>query len=52
MPKFEIEATLTKRYRIAVDAENSSEAIAQLDDWISDDFEEYEIGAEWEFEAH
>lgn len=51
MPKFEVEATLTKRYKIAIDAENASAAIDKLDGWISDDFEGYQIAAEWQFEA-
>ena len=51
MTKHLVVATLTKEYQIFVEAENSEDAIASLDDWIADDFEEFETGARWDFLA-
>jgi hypothetical protein len=51
MPKIKVYATLTKTYEVEVEADNTASAIASLDDWIADDFEEYETGAEWKMEA-
>jgi hypothetical protein len=45
-------AVLTKYYEVEVEADDPSAAIAALDDWIADDFEEFETGAKWDFEAH
>jgi len=51
MPKFTITAVQTKTYEIEVEAEDSASAIEQLDDWIEDDFENYETSGEWKLEA-
>jgi hypothetical protein len=51
MTKHIVQATLTKTYEISVEAENPEDAIASLDDWIADDFEEFETGARWDFIA-
>lgn len=51
MPKYTIVATLTKSYQIEVDALDPNDAISQLDDWIADDFEDYETDARWTLEA-
>jgi hypothetical protein len=51
MTKHLVVATLTKEYEISVEAENPEDAIASLDDWIADDFEEFETGARWDFLA-
>ena len=51
MAKFTVRATLTKTYEIEVEAGDPASAIASLDDWIADDFEEFETGAKWEMEA-
>lgn len=51
MEKFTVKATLTKYYEVEVEAIDEEDAIAKLDDWIADDFEDYEIGAKWDFEA-
>lgn len=51
MPKYTIVATLTKSYQIEVDALDPSDAISQLDDWIADDFEDYETDARWTLEV-
>jgi len=51
MPKFTVKATLTKEYEVEVEAANEADAIASLDEWIADDFEDFETSASWEFEA-
>lgn len=50
MTKFKIEAKSTKWFEVEVEAEDEVSAYAQLDGWISDDFEEFETGGLWEFE--
>ena len=52
MPKYTVTATLTATYEVEVDATDPSSAIAQLDNWISDDFEEYQTDARWTMEAN
>lgn len=52
MSKFIVEATLTKTYKILVYAEDAEDAISRLDDWVADDFEQYETDVKWELEAH
>ena len=44
-----VKATLTRDYEIPVEAENEMDAIKKLDDWISDDFEDFEVNARWDF---
>ena len=51
MPKFTVYATQTKNYQIEVEAEDEGSAIASLDDWIEDDFEEFEVTGGWEMVA-
>lgn len=52
MEKFVVRATSTKYYEVEVEAEDEADAIAQLDDWIEDDFtEDLQVGAKWDFEA-
>ena len=51
MAKIKVYATLTKTYEIEVEAGDTAEAIESLNDWIADDFEEYETGAQWTMEA-
>ena len=48
---YTITATLTKTYEIKVLAADPAAAIAMLDDWIADDFEEFETAASWTMEA-
>ena len=48
---YTITATLTKTYEIKVLAADPAAAIAMLDDWIADDFEDFETDAIWEMEA-
>ncbi len=49
--KYTVTATLTKTYEIEVDALDPSDAIKQLDEWIADDFEDYETDTRWELVA-
>jgi hypothetical protein len=51
MAKFIVRATLTKDYEVEVEANDEMDAIKKLDDWIADDFEDFEVGARWDFEA-
>lgn len=51
MPKYVVYATLTKTYEVEVKAKDEMDAIKKLDDWIADDFEDYEVGARWDFVA-
>jgi hypothetical protein len=51
MPKFKIEAKRTTWYEVEVEAEDEASAYAELDDWIIDDFENYETAGSWEFEV-
>lgn len=51
MPKYIIEATRTIFYNVPVEANNEDEALTQVYDWISDDFEEFESGGNWSFET-
>jgi hypothetical protein len=50
--KYTVSAVLTKYYEVEVEAADPAAAIAALDDWIADDFEDFETGAKWDFEAH
>jgi hypothetical protein len=52
MHKHTVTATLTRTYEVEVDATDPASAIEKLDDWISDDFEPFEVNAVWELEAH
>ena len=51
MNKITVRATSIKVYEVEVEAEDEADAIAQLDDWIADDFEEYQVDASWHLEA-
>jgi hypothetical protein len=51
MPKYTVNAVLTKTYAIEVEADDEMKAIESLDDWIADDFEDYETSAQWTMEA-
>lgn len=52
MNSYVVRATLTRHYEIEVKANDPASAIEKLDDWISDDFEPFEVNASWELEAH
>ena len=51
MPKYRVFATSTKHYEIDVEAGDPASAIAKLDEWIEDDFEDFEVNADWKLEA-
>lgn len=46
-----IVATRTINYEIPVSAMDAEFALKQLDSWISDDFENYEVSGSWDFEV-
>jgi hypothetical protein len=49
MPKFIVEAIKTEWFEVEIEAEDEVSAYAELDEWISDDFEDYSVNAQWEF---
>lgn len=49
--KYTVTAVQTKRYEIEVEAEDPAAAIALLDDWNEDDFQDYATDGHWELEA-
>lgn len=49
--KFTIEATRIHYYTVEIEADNEDEALEEVRSWISDDFEDYETNAEWDFEV-
>jgi phosphotransferase system HPr-like phosphotransfer protein len=51
MASFIVRATRTIVYEIPAEGKDAMDAIKQLDDWISDDFEGYEVSGRWDFEA-
>lgn len=51
MAKYIVTAVQTKTYEIEVEAADPAAAIASLDDWIEDDFEDYEVAGGWDMEA-
>jgi hypothetical protein len=50
MPKYKIEAKRTIWYEVEVEAEDEIGAYAELDDWIADDFEDFETAGQWDFD--
>lgn len=51
MATYKVCATRTHEYEVMVEANSEDEAITKLDDWISDDFEDFEVSAKWDFVA-
>lgn len=51
MPKFRIEAQRSHWYVVEIEATDEDAALAELDDWIADDFEPYETKAQWDIEV-
>jgi hypothetical protein len=51
MEKFTITAVQTKTYEIQVEAEDPASALALLDDWNEDDFQDFATDGKWELEA-
>ena len=52
MSKYRVFATSTKYYEVDVEADDPASAIAKLDEWIEDDFEPFEVNADWKLEAN
>lgn len=52
MPKYLVTAKLLNTYEIEVEAADEGAALDSLDDWISDDFEDFLINQQWDLEAH
>ena len=51
MAKYTVTATQTKTFEIEINATDPQNAIDQLDEWISDDFENFETATSWKMEA-
>ena len=51
MPKYLIKAYLQTEYEIEVEAEDEYAALHSLDDWIDDDFKDYQTNAVWDFDV-
>ncbi len=51
MTKYLIIATRVSEYEILVEAEDEQAALATLDDWIADDFEDYNQTNTWDFDV-
>jgi hypothetical protein len=51
MPKYEVEATRTHAYKVSVDADNEADALDLVRDWLAEDWETFEVHAQWDFEA-
>lgn len=49
--KYTVTAVQTTTYEIEVEATDPAAAIAQLDDWIAEDFEDFKVDGKWELEA-
>jgi hypothetical protein len=47
MNKYLVTATLQVEYEVPVIAEDEEQALATLDDWIADDFKDYQTDAVW-----
>ena len=51
MRKYLITATVKIEYLVPVEADNESAALQALDEWIIDDFQNYQTDAVWDFEV-
>ena len=51
LSEYTITAKLLNTYEIKVMATDAAAALASLDDWISDDFEDYLTNQQWDIEA-
>jgi hypothetical protein len=52
MASYTVTAVRTTTYEVDVEATDPASAIEKLDDWISDDFEGFEVSGHWQMEAH
>ena len=51
MRKYLITATVQIEYLVPVEAESEDAAYQALDEWIDDDFKQYQTDAVWDFEV-
>jgi hypothetical protein len=51
MADYIVKVKRTVEYEIPCGGVDAMDAIKQLDDWIADDFEDYTVSGNWEFEA-
>jgi len=51
MASYVVTAVRTTTYEVEVNADSPASAIEKLDDWISDDFEPFEVAGHWTLEA-
>lgn len=51
MASYTVTAVRTTTYEVEVNADSPASAIEKLDDWISDDFEPFEVAGHWTLEA-
>lgn len=49
MPKYKIEAALTRTYELELSGDDEFEAWEKTHDWISDDFDIYQTDAKWDW---
>jgi hypothetical protein len=52
MAKYIVDAIRTHYYTVELEAEDELDALSQLDDWETDDFEPYQTNAMWEFDTN
>lgn len=52
MPKYTVIAKSLNTYEVEVEAPDAAAALASLDDWNSDDFENYQVNGQWDLEAY
>lgn len=49
--KYVVHATQTKEFEVPVEALNAAEALEKVQNWIQDDFEEFQTHAEWSMDV-
>lgn len=52
MASYNITARRVTDYSVIVEANSEAEALAQVDDWNADDFEDFAIDGLWEMEVN
>jgi hypothetical protein len=51
MSAYLVRATQVIVYEVVVDADNEDKAIASLDEWIAEDFANYQVDSSWQLTA-
>jgi hypothetical protein len=51
MNKYLVQAKLMKYYEVPVEAESREKALELINDFIAEDFEDFETNAQWDFEV-